>query len=111
MDIIPTVRRTKGSFNQLLCNSTFDFAMIKESVSLVGRTVDYPIPSRVDACTRRTFVRRVIAEGAVEPPDLVVIADYCKSGSCWFYASARDRYYILHADIAHRIASVSERKS
>ena len=54
---------------------------MKEAPQLL-RTVAYLIPSRVNARARWTFVWRIVAEGAIETPDFVLIANYRESWSC-----------------------------
>ena len=54
--------------------------MVKEAPFL-SRTVAYVIPSGVNARARWTFIRRTIAEGAIETPDFVLIVNYRESRS------------------------------
>ena len=49
---------------------------------VLSRTISYLIPGCINARTRGTFVWRIIAEGAVESPDFVIIVDRIKCRSC-----------------------------
>ena len=81
-----SLQRLLKSATGILC---LQLAMMKEAPFLL-RTVAYVIPSRVNARARWTFIRRINAEGAIEPPDIVLIANYRESRSCWvWHVSAR----------------------